>query len=80
MGRAIPSQVNEQPEYPLQTGECPWRLLNTEEYLHRRESGRLPPREEMLTFLWHVENTWGHHRRGFMIENAPERWRTAGGE
>src|SRR6202047_4065989 len=48
---AIPPRVNGQAEIPTEKLVIALRLLNTEEYSYRDETGRFATREEMLTFL-----------------------------
>jgi hypothetical protein len=48
---ATPPQVNGQAEIPTEKLVVVLRLLNTEEYSYRDETGRFATREEMLTFL-----------------------------
>jgi hypothetical protein len=48
---AIPSQVTGQAEIPTEKLVNTLRLLNTEEYSYRHETGRFASREELLTFL-----------------------------
>jgi hypothetical protein len=48
---AIPSQVTGQAEIPTGKLVNTLRLLNTEEYSYRYETGRFASREELLTFL-----------------------------
>jgi hypothetical protein len=48
---AIPSQVTGQAEISAEKLVNTLRLINTEEYSYRRETGRFASREELLTFL-----------------------------
>jgi hypothetical protein len=48
---AIPSQVTGQAEIPTEKLVNTLRLLNTEEYSYRHETGRFASREELLTSL-----------------------------
>jgi hypothetical protein len=48
---AIPPRVNGQAEIPTEKLVNALRLLNTQEYSYRHETGRFATREEMLTFL-----------------------------
>ena len=48
---AIPSQVTGQAEIPTEKLVNALRLLNTEEYSYRHETGRFASRDELLTFL-----------------------------
>ena len=47
----IPSQVTGQAEIPTEKLVYALRLLNTEEYSYRHETGRFASRDELLTFL-----------------------------
>jgi hypothetical protein len=47
---AIPRRVNGQAEIPTEKLVIALRLLNTEEYSYRNETGRFASLEEMLTF------------------------------
>jgi hypothetical protein len=48
---AIPPRMNGQAEVPSEKLVIALRLLNTEEYSYRDETGRFATREQMLTFL-----------------------------
>jgi len=48
---AVPPLVNGQSEIPTEKLVNALRLLNTQEYSYRHETGRFATREEMLTFL-----------------------------
>ena len=48
---AIPSQVTGQAEISTEKLVTTLRLINTEEYSYRHETGRFATREELLTFL-----------------------------
>ena len=48
---AIPPLVNGQAEIPTEKLVNALRLLNTQEYLYRHETGRFASRDELLTFL-----------------------------
>ncbi len=48
---SIPSQVSGQAEIPTENLVYALRLLNTEEYSYRHETGRFASRNELLTFL-----------------------------
>jgi hypothetical protein len=51
MAEAIPSRATVEAEIPTEKLVNTLRLLNTEEYSYRHETGRFASREEMLTFL-----------------------------